>query len=268
MTNTTNIRANKITVKAVDTGYQADFYRTHKHIATILSADTEWQAPEGANKSAQREDFRQYVIDHASDWQVEYDPEDRRDARNTRIPTYSSDDILGMDASRMLENDLQDLIPSIPYGVQLSKVEMESAAPKTTTGKGTNLSLLGITDGKYLNGNWAWADLDMVASLTVAVDDNTYPMDLLFHMELVSGQLKKTKITKTNLTERIKEELLAVGAIKPEEPKEKKAKAEKSAKADTPTSDETTSEEPKQESKPKRTRKSSKKNTTSDAVEG
>ena len=36
-----SIRANKLTVKTTTDGtYQADFYRTHKHIATLKSNET------------------------------------------------------------------------------------------------------------------------------------------------------------------------------------------------------------------------------------
>lgn len=243
MTNTNNIetmkyeRANKVSVKPLGDGYQADFYRTHKHIATLTSNETGWVCPVDVNKSAEREDFRKFAIEHAADIQIEYDPEDRRTPRNTRFPTYVSDEMVAIDADSMLTNDIRLILAdSNPYGITMGDITMESITPKTTTGKGTSLDLLGITDGKYLNGNWAWASMDMVVTFTHDASGQTFQM--LYPMELVSGQLKKNKFTKTAFTDGIYEELLAMGLVEKRltaEEKKALAKAEKSAKAETPT---------------------------------
>lgn len=231
-------RANKVSVKPLGDGYQADFYRTHKHIATLKSNETGWECPKDVNKTAEREDFRKFAIEHAADIQVEYDPGDRRTPRNTRIPTYADDGMVQVDAANMLMNDITRLLDeSNTYGVKLGEIIMESITPKTTTSKGTSLDLLGITDGKYLNGNWAWADIDMVATFTMdeggKVDQ--YSIQMLYPMELVSGQLKKNRLTKTSFADGIYEELLAMGKVEKRltaEEKKAMAKAEKSAKAE------------------------------------
>lgn len=276
MTNTTNIettlqRANKVSVKPLGDGYQADFYRTHKHIATMMSGETGWECPkDAANKTAEREDFRKFAIGHAADIQVEYDPEDRRTPRNTRIPTYADDGMVQVDAANMLTTDIKNLLnESNPYGVEVKDVTMESITPKTMTSKGTSLDLLGITDGKYLNGNWAWADIDMVVTFTAA-DGTEFPM--LYPMELVSGQLKKNRLTKTSFTDGIYEELLAMGKCERRltaEEKKELAKAQKAAEKAAAESAKDTTEEPKEDTqteKPKRKRTSKK--SKEEQVEG
>ena len=79
-------RANKLTVKLDPTTgrLQADFFRTHKHIATIHDNETGFQPEANCTKSAEREAFRKFVADHAADMGINYDPEDRRKEENLR----------------------------------------------------------------------------------------------------------------------------------------------------------------------------------------
>ena len=60
-------RANRIAVQNTPTGYKADFYRTHKKLATLISEETGWEADSSLNKSALRESFRQFAIEHAAE---------------------------------------------------------------------------------------------------------------------------------------------------------------------------------------------------------
>lgn len=230
-TTTTLTRANKLTVKVNAAGIlQADFARTHKAIATITADQTKFQPSEGANRTAIREEFRSYMAKNAAEFGINYDPTDRRTAENTRLATYSDDAAVGTDAATMLTADINKLLAAgNPFNVALLGVEMDSIAAKTHTGKGTDLSTMGIEGGKYLkNGNWAWADLDLFAHFM----RDSKPFEVLFQMELVSGQLKKTHLTKTSLTDSLKATMLDAGILTEEEANPTKAKAEKSAKAE------------------------------------
>lgn len=232
-TTTTLTRANKLTVKVNTAGIlQADFARTHKAIATITADQTKFQPSEGANRTAIREEFRSYMAKNAAEFGINYDPTDRRTAENTRLATYSDDAAVGTDAATMLTADINKLLAAgNPFNVALLGVEMDSIAAKTHTGKGTDLSTMGIEGGKYLkNGNWAWADLDLFAHFM----RDSKPFEVLFQMELVSGQLKKTHLTKTSLTDSLKATMLDAGILTEEEANPTKAKAEKSAKAEDP----------------------------------
>lgn len=226
-------RANRISIQVTDTGYRADFYRTHKHIATMLSGATLWEADKEANKSAQREDFRRYAIEHASDVGVLWNPSDMRTADNTRLAKYETDEMLKGDAVAMLWSDLYDLTQGCNLGVEFGVLTADLITPMTKTAKGYDLSKMGVIDGKYeKNHNWAWAEIEMTLTLTKEDQEIYYTTKI----QLVSGQLKKPHITKTSFTEDIKQSLKEIGLWQ-EEPKE--AKAEKSAKA--------TKEEPKAE---------------------
>ena len=212
-------RANRIAVQTTDTGYKADFYRTHKHLATLLSCETGWEADEQANKSAQREDFRKFAIEHSADIGIDWDPTDKRSDNNKRIPKYENDDILIEDAIKLLWDDMWELVQASNLGVEMGTLSVDSISPVSRSAKGTDLSKLGIIDGKYeKSGNWAWADVDMVLTLTKDGQEIYYTTTC----QLVSGQLKKPHITKTAFVEDVRKSLEEAGLL----PSEDEAKEE------------------------------------------
>ena len=189
------IRANRIAVQVTPTGYQADFYRTHKKLATLLSDESGWEADAQMNKSAQREDFRRFAIDHASDIGIRWEPQDLRSEENKRIPKYENDEMLKADAVAMLEQDIYQLIAKCPHGVSYLNMEAETIVAVTHSAKGTDLTKLGVLEGKYeRSGNWAWADVEMLVTLTKEGEEIYYSTKV----QLVSGQLKKPHITQTS----------------------------------------------------------------------
>ena len=123
----------------------------------------------------------------------------------------------------------------------------DTITPVTHSAKGTDLSKLGILDGKYeKSGNWAWADIEMTLTLT----KDGQEVYFLTTCQLVSGQLKKPHLTKTAFTESVRESLKEVGLWQ-EESKEE-VKAEDTTPAETPAEVEV--EEPKAEPKAKKSR--------------
>lgn len=244
MTNTTTMtRANRIAVQTTEAGFKADFYRTHKHLATMWQGETQWEPAEDMNKTAQREDFRKYAIEHASEVGILWDPADKRTEANKRVPKYVDDATLMADARSMMGDTVLALVAKCPHGVSYMDLQADLITPMTHTAKGTDLATLGITEGKYAStGNWAWAEIEMCIVLSKEGKDLYY----MTTCQLVSGQLKKPHITQTAFNDSIKESLKEVGLwVEPE----KEAKAEKSAKADTQDV------EDQKESKPKKTRK-------------
>lgn len=232
-------RANRIAVQTTTTGYKADFYRTHKKLATLLSNESGWEADESMNKSAQREDFRRFAIDHAQEIGIEWKPQDLRTEENKRIPKYENDEILMADAVAMLSGDVYEMVAKCPHGVTYQLLEAEAIVPVTHSAKGTDLTKLGVLEGKYeRSGNWAWADVEMLLTLTKDGQEIYYTTKV----QLVSGQLKKPHITQTSFNEAIKASLQEAGlwveeakeeprAEVVEEPKPKKA-TKKSKKSD------------------------------------
>lgn len=239
-------RANRIAVQTTEAGYRADFYRTHKKLATMLSEESGWEADQTMNKSALREDFRRFAIDHAGDIGILWQPQDLRTEENKRIPKYENDDMLKEDAVAMLTKDIYELVAKCPYGVSYLGMEAEWITSVTHTAKGTDLTKLGVIDGKYeKSGNWAWADVEMMVTLTKEGQEVYYTTKV----QLVSGQLKKPHITQTSFNESIKTSLQEMG-LWVEETKES-AKDSKVEPAEV--------EEVKEDPKPKKTTKKSKK---------
>lgn len=181
-------RANKVSVNVIEGGFEAKFFRTHKHIKTIASVETGFQPQTGANKTAQREAFRVYITENASLVGIDWDPQDKRSEDNKRQPKYTSDGLLQSDAVIMVWSDIEGFTTGCKIdGLELVDVVAESITPMTQTAKGTDLSKMGIIDGKYGNGNWAWANIEVTATLKY-MDTETY---VTMSMQLASGQLKK-----------------------------------------------------------------------------
>lgn len=216
-------RANRVTINADEVGYRADFYRTHKKLTTIASVETGWEADDTMNKSAQREDFRQYVISHAEVFGIEWKPQDMRSDANKRYAKYETDEMVIEDTINMLTTDIETLISKTPYEVILKSIDVDDIAPVTHSAKGTDLAKLGVIDGKYeKSGNWAWADIEVTVTMTIEADEGC---EIYFSTacELVSGQLKKPHITQTAFNEDLKVSLTAIGVIT-EEVKEEESK--------------------------------------------
>lgn len=220
------VRANKVTVNVVGDQYKADFYRTHKHICTVMSDDTNFQPTEGMTKSGVRELFRAYVIQNAVEYGVEWNPADLRADSNIRKSSYSTDDELVEDATTMVLPMVKQLADNCKYPVEWRGLAHDDITPMDKTGKGTSLDTLGIIDGKYeKSGKWAWAIVGFTMTLAFKGEEIYIPVK----MELVSGQLKKPKLGITIFNESVKGEILDAGLATEEEldpPKDtKKSKA-------------------------------------------
>lgn len=251
-------RANRVAVQAIESGYKADFYRTHKHVGTMTSVNTDWQADSTMNKTAQREDFRRFAIEHSHEIGIICDFTDRRDASNVRRPKYESDEDLVADVVTMMHEDIMKYLVKCPFPLAISNIDVDAITPMTHTSKGTDLAKLGIHNGKYeSNSNWAWANIDVTITMEYLEEGEIYYSTTC---QLASGQLKKPHITQTGINADIKQSLLEAGYIKEEEKVEKSTKSSKKAKAEEEevivvvVPDDLVAEE----SKPKKTRKSKK----------
>lgn len=218
-------RANKVTVNVVEDGFKADFYRTHKHICTVNSKDTVFQVADGVTKSGARELFRVFVIEHAPEFGVEWNPADMRTDANIRKASYGTDEDLIEDAMSMILPMMKQLADSCKYPVEWRGIAHEDITPMYNTAKGTALDTLGIIDGKYeKSGNWAWAYVGFTVTLVFKSEEIYIPVK----MELVSGQLKKPKMGITIFNETVKREIIDAGLAIEEEldpPKESKKKS-------------------------------------------
>lgn len=228
MAGTELMRANRVAVKANGENFVADFYRTHKAIASMHSENTDWVAPQDAtNKSAARESFRQYAISHAEDINVDWKPQDMRSEGNIRRPRYTTDQELIDDAMSMVMPEMKALVDKCKYDIEWGGVQHEDITPLTHTGSGRDLATMGIVDGKYeKSGNWAWAEVIFMTVFRYKKEE-CYIKTV---MQLVSGQLKKTGIGITEFNNRVKAEIIDAGLATAEEldpPKEQKPKKSK-----------------------------------------
>ena len=216
----TLVRANRVAVSVAEQGFVAEFWRTHKKIGTFGSWQTGWKPEDGLNKSAQREAFRAFITAHAADIGIEWSPEDQRAEENKRLPKYGSDEDLIKDVLSLVAGDISNFVDNAPFEVTISDITVDGITPMTTTAKGSDLSKMGIEDGKYLkNNNWAWATIGICTTLKMGNDE----IYVSTEATLVSGQLKKPgKVgdggwTQTAWTTAIRKELEIAGLIKKEE---------------------------------------------------
>lgn len=259
------MRANRVAVKVNGDNFVADFYKTHKLIGSIHSENTDWKPTEDTNKTALRESYRQWVIANCNDWNIDWKPEDMRDKDNIRRAKYDSDEVLIDDATSMLVNEMKKLVDKCKYKIEYVGITHEDIFPVNKTCTGRDLSTMGIIDGKYKSGNWAWADIKFALTFKYK-NEECYT---IVTMKLVSGQLKKVGIGITDFNEIVRSEIINSGLATEQEldNKDTKVDTEKSdTKKKTTTrkpkkeiaKEEVKEEVPGEEVKPKRRRKSKK----------
>lgn len=238
MTMTTTLtRANKLTVKVNAEGrLVADMYRTHKHLITIYADETGFKGDENSTKSAVREDFRKYIAENAHAFGIDYDPVDRRTEQNVRKAVYKTQAEVCEDATAMIYDDITTFMTKMPHAHLVTEwsLVIDTLTPKTTTSKGTSLSTMGIEEGTYRSsGNLAWFDIEGTVTMQTAKGEIYQPIN----MELVSGQLKKFRMTQTQWNTEVAKSMAEIGLTDPEPPKGKGSKAK--SKADKESAEDT-----------------------------
>lgn len=250
--NTELMRANRVAVKADGENFVADFYRTHKPVGSIHSENTDWKAPADAvNKTTVRESFRQWAIENCKDWNINWDPIDRRE--NARKAKYDSDQALIEDATDIVASEMAVLVDKCKYPIEFEGITHEDIFPLTKTGTGRDLSSMGIIDGKYeKSGNWAWADIKF--ALTIKYKNEECYM--IVTAKLVSGQLKKVGMGITEFNNKVKDEIIGAGlATEDELDPPKDVKKPKKEDKQVEESKEEVKEEPKKTTRKKSTKK-------------
>lgn len=174
-------RANRVAVQTLEDGsFEARFFRTHKHISTINSKDTAFTPNPDSNKTAQREQFREWVCTNGNLFGVSYDPDDKR-IDDYKLPAkYTDDNVLSTASIQLITPDINKWVSEV-QGLGLISIDVDQITEVTKSGKGTKV------DSKYLNGNWAWASINIITTVK-AQDTEGY---VSMTVDLVSGQLKK-----------------------------------------------------------------------------
>ena len=178
-------RANRVSVQTIENGYRATFYRTHKTIGQIDSMDTAWQANADANSTTNRESFRAWVCEHSAEWDIEWDPSKATQAWDRKYNTYMTDEQVAEDALTLITPTLDRLADKCRYDMTIDSMEVTGITAKDN-------SLSYVEDGRYTkSGAWCIADIEITIGCHVAGQE----MEMLYHMEMKSGQICKPKTT-------------------------------------------------------------------------
>lgn len=203
-------RANRIVVEPIGTAWLATFYKTHFEIGTINSAQTAWVPNPDMTMTGQREDFRLWAIKNADIAGADWVPDDLRQDWNIRVANYNTDELVHTDIEKMIADlVLPNLIEyTTKLKVQYLRADFEDIVPTYTTSKGNPIQY--VTDGKYdKNGNWAWGTIQT----TLVFDHDGTEVYVTRNFELVSGCLKKMRITKPDFEAEIKAQIAVAEVV-------------------------------------------------------
>lgn len=190
-------RANRVTVQTIENGYKATFYRTHSVIAVIESGDTDWQANTDANATTNRESFREYICRNAGSHDVEWSPAKATQAWDRKYNTYMTDEQVSEDTITLITPALDRLAEKCKYDMEIAGIEVTAVSPVDT-------DLTYVEDGRYTkSGAWCMAQIEV--SITVEIAGQT--MDMVYMVNMKSGQICKPKTTISDWNELVGKEL-------------------------------------------------------------
>ena len=184
------MRANRVAVEAVaDKVFIATFFKTHRQVGTINSADTDWEYVDADNRTTNRENFRKYAISKAEEIGVEWMPDYQAQAWNRKYWKYENDNQVEEDAIELMRYTINKICTGCKYDVEVKEITLDSIVPMES-----NLSY--VEKGKYIkNGNWAVAQVN----LEVEMEINGIGLDIIYPIEMRSGNLTKIKLTKLDI---------------------------------------------------------------------
>lgn len=188
-------RANRIAIrKETDGTMTARYMRTHKEIATTNTADNGWTAPEGLKTAtARQEAYRQWAAEHAEDYGVLWQPEYQAQSWERKYWRYETDEQVAEDAQTLMEWTIRTVCEKCKYHATVEHMELDSIVPQDSP-------LAYVEDGRYVkNGNWAVATVNLEVQCTI---EGTQ-IDIIYPIEMRSGQLTKIKLTKAEIEQMI-----------------------------------------------------------------
>lgn len=186
----TSPRANRVVVRATeDGGFEAEFFKTHKHIAVVASKDTDWHRNKEHNPTQAREDFRTWIQSNASQFGINWMPELQQQAWDRKYWKYETDEQVEEDAIELMGWTIKTICEKVGLKVELGKMALDSIVPMDSP-------LTYVENGKYTkNGNWAVAQVNLEVRATIEDKE----IDIIYPIEMRSGQLTKIKLTKEEI---------------------------------------------------------------------
>lgn len=190
-------RANRVTVQTTENGYEARFYRTHKMLTVVASQDTEWKADENANATTNRESFRTWATEHAEEYGILWNPAQQKQAWERKYNIYLTDEQVAEDTLTLVEDAVNRLADKSRYDMEIVSMDVSAVTAKEST-------LSYVEDGRYTkSGAWCVADIEV----TIMVNIGGNEMEMLYNMEMKSGQICKPKTTIAEWNEMVAREL-------------------------------------------------------------
>lgn len=184
--NKVGARANRVVVRTEGAGYVAEFFKTHKSIAVVFSEDTGWKRDKDHNPTQARESFRTWVQANSSEFGVAWIPELQAQAWNRKYWKYETDSQVEEDAIELMGWTIRSICEKVGLEVTIDNITLDSIVPMESP-------LSYVKNGKYTkNGNWAVAQVNLEVKATIEGSE----IDIIYPIEMRSGQLTKIKLTK------------------------------------------------------------------------
>lgn len=198
-TNRMGTRANRVVVRTEQDGYVAEFFKTHKSIAVVASEDTNWVRQKDHNPTQAREDFRTWVQAHSSEFGVAWIPEYQAQAWERKYWKYETDEQVEEDAITLMAWTIRSICEKVGLDVEMGKMALDSIVPMESP-------LSYVEHGKYTkNGNWAVAQVNLDVTATIEGTE----INIIYPIEMRSGQLTKIKLTKEEIKAMVEDSKVA-----------------------------------------------------------
>lgn len=183
----TGARANRVVVRTNNGFYEAEFFKTHKHITTVLEIEcVGWTRDNEHTPTQSREAFRSWVQEHAFEFGVDWSPELQAQSWDRHYWKYETDEQVEEDAYELMHWTIAKLAKNAGEDIEVTNVTLDAIIPGES-----NLSY--VENGRYTkNGNWAVATVRLAVELTKG--DTTE--EISYDIEMRSGQLTKIKMNK------------------------------------------------------------------------
>lgn len=182
-------RANRVVVSTTETGMVATYYKTHTVVGKLAETDGYKPSEDAKTNTAKREEFRKWAIANAEKADVAWIPEYQEQSWNRKYWKYETDEQVEEDAIELMKFTISKVCKGIKYDAKVKNIELDSIVPNES-----NLSY--VEFGKYVkNGNWAVATVN----LDVTAEIEGTEINIIYPIEMRSGQLTKIKLTKSDI---------------------------------------------------------------------
>lgn len=197
-------RANRIAVQNTENGYVARFYRTHRYLGEVVIS-----TKDGEHSNTLREEARVQAIAQCNTIGIEWNPDKQEQAWERKYNTYTTDEEVAEDTLTLVTPAIERLIEKCKYDMELTGIEVTAVTPNPS-----NLSY--VENGRYTkSGAWCTATIEVTVSTHTIGED----MDILYQVELKSGQICKPKTTIADWNLMVINEMALNGILIPEDEK-------------------------------------------------